>query len=122
MNKILTNAEIFGLASELPKVFKETDIFPVKINFYLQKNIKKLTELAQEIDAERINIIKKYGTLVENNQYSVSSENIDKANSELQDLLNLTQEVPVSIVSLDLFDGINLSIEQVSAISFMIEE
>lgn len=123
--KTLTNLEIFNLANLLIENFNTNDLsFPVKVNFYLQKNMNKVIEMAREIEENRMEIIKKYGAPSEEDpaQYAIAPEHVAEANQELTDLFGLTQEVVFNMLSLDWFDGIELTSGQVKAISIMITE
>lgn len=123
--KNLTNLEIYNYATLLLEHFQASEMnFPVKVSFYLQKNIDILVELAKDVEKNRIEIIKKYGVASEDNeeQYVVAPENIEVANNELNDLLALTQEVSLNMLKLDWFDNIDLTNAQVKAISIMIAE
>ena len=51
MLKILTNEEIYLINQELNKVFNDFNQYlPAKVNFYIQKNRKKIADLAKEIE------------------------------------------------------------------------
>jgi hypothetical protein len=118
----LTNNQIYTYASNLA-AFNIDVKLPVRINFYLQKNIQLIQTLAQEIDTARINIAKEFGELTEDGSaYTVPPENMAAAKQELSDLFNLTQEVNIYMLTLDDFDGIELTMQQLDAIMFMIEE
>jgi hypothetical protein len=60
---LMTNMEIFTKANSLNKLDLSQCILPVKIGFFLAKNIDCLTVLAKEIDNARFNIGKTYGEL-----------------------------------------------------------
>ena len=83
---------------------------PIKINFYLQKNIQLIAQAATEIENARLLIAQQYGTINE------------IVNKELNDLLNLEQDLNIHIFKLSDFDNIELTYQQMSAIMFMIEE
>jgi hypothetical protein len=87
----LTNNEIYGYAVALNEAFADnTQRLPMKVNFYLQKNKKTLVELGQDIEESRAEIIRSYGELTEDGtQYSIPASNIEAAQKELEDLLNL---------------------------------
>lgn len=124
---LYTNLDIYNKAMALVEAFntkegKELN-YPVKINYYLQKNIKAFVDAATEIEEKRIEIVQKYGNKKENSEeYIIPEEKMDEAGKELQDFFELEQEIPVSMLKLDWFDNIDMTAEQVSAISFMIEE
>lgn len=120
----LKNIEIYNYANSLGENFIDNTLsLPIKANFYLQKNIKELLELAQDIERERIEIAKKYGTPSEDGgQYEVPPENIHLAQKELEDLFNLTQEVKIYPIDLDAFGDAELTAAQMKALLFMIKE
>ena len=119
----LTNQKIYEYASGLI-VFNGFDIkLPVKISFFLQKNIKIITEAAQEVNEARLEIARTYGTYSEEEGvYNIPTESIPITQSEINDLFNLEQDLNIHIFKLDDFDNIELTYQQLSAIMFMIEE
>ena len=124
MNITLTNNQIYNYINSLIENFSKSDIkFPVKVNFYLQKNQNTLLALAQEIEQERINIAQEYGILnEETEQYEVPPEKIQEASQKLNDLFDLTQEVKLYKVKLEDFGNIELTSGQMQALLFMIED
>ncbi len=118
----LTNGKIYNAMIQLASFSIEGKL-PVKINFFLQKNIQTLAAASQEIEAARIKVAQDFGELSEDGtQYIVPSEKMVEAQSELNDLFGLEQELNIHIFKLDDFDGIDLTYQQLSAIMFMIEE
>ena len=68
--KTMSNLEIFNTASALIEAFQgqtEDTHFPVKVNFFLQKNMNSIIETARDIEKARAEIIKKFGTPSEDN-------------------------------------------------------
>lgn len=120
----LTNEQIYIIAQNLFIAFNESTLtLPVKINFALIKNKKILLELAQEIDLLRENIVAKYGTQSEDNQYVISADQKDTAVQELNELFALEQEVDIYKIHLTEFkDEDVLTMAQMEALMFMIEE
>ena len=111
----LTNNEIYNYAMGLAQFNIDVKI-PVRVNFFLQKN-------AQEIDATRVAIAQQFGELnEEGTAYNIPPEKMAAAQQELNDLFNLVQDANIHVFSLDDFDGIELTTQQLSAIMFMIEE
>lgn len=122
-NKTMTNLEIYAYANALMDAFKEDITLPVKVNFYLQKNMTRMIEAGKEIEKTRMDIIQKYGTPTEDGQnIEVSADMVETVNKELEDLFALEQEIKVNEIALDAFDGIDLTSAQVAAISFMIKD
>ena len=124
MNMTLTNNQIYNYIDSLIENFSKSDIkFPVKVNFYLQKNQNTLLTLAQEIEQERVNIAQEYGILnKETEQYEVPPEKIQEASQKLNDLFDLTQEVKLYKVKLEDFGNVELTSGQMQALLFMIED
>ena len=122
--KNMTNLEIYNAANLLLTNFQDANMeLTVKVNYYFQKNMNHIVEMAQDIDKSRMAIFAKYGTLdQENNQYRFKPEDTDVVNKELQDLFDLEQEVKLNMLKLDWFDGIKLTTQQVAALEFIIEE
>jgi hypothetical protein len=119
----MTNLEIYNTASKLVEAFSDAQQkFPVKMNFFLQKNKKNLVSLAQEIEESRITIAQTYGTLTEDGGYTVPAENIAKAQGELDQLFNIEQDVNIIKISYnDLDPNMELTAAQMDALMFMIE-
>ena len=120
----LTNNEIYNYANALANEFGNDQVkFPIKVNFYLQKNIVELIGLAQDIEKERLKIAEEFGTLNEETQnYDIPKENIAAASNKLDELFNLTQEVKIYKVKLDAFNDVDLTSAQMQALLFMIDE
>ena len=121
---LMKNSEIYNYAQALTEAFRDNDQrLPVKINFYLQKNKKTLLSLSQDIEQSRMEIAQNYGILnEEGTAYTIPDENISIVNTEIQDLFNIEQEVPIYKVSIDSFsDDLTLTTAQMEAIMFMID-
>ena len=122
-NITLTNLEIYTTAQALMENITTDINLPVKVGFYIQKNMKKMTELAQEIEKSRMEIFDKYGEKdEENNQYKFDKSVQEQVQKELNDLFDLTQEVKTNMLELDWFDDIDLNANQIAAISYMIAD
>lgn len=122
-NITLTNLEIYTTAQALMENITTDMNLPVKIGFYIQKNMKKMTELAQEIEKSRMEIFDKYGEKDEkNNQYKFDKSVQEQVQKELNDLFDLTQDVKTNMLELDWFDDIDLNANQIAAISYMIAD
>ena len=122
-NITLTNLEIYTTAQALMESITTDINLPVKVGFYIQKNMKKMIELAQEIEKSRMEIFDKYGEKdEENNQYKFDKSVQEQVQKELNDLFDLTQDVKTNMLELDWFDDIDLNANQIAAISYMIAD
>lgn len=122
-NITLTNLEIYTTAQALMENITTDINLPVKVGFYIQKNMRKMTELAQEIEKSRMEIFDKYGEKdEENNQYKFDKSVQEQVQKELNDLFDLTQDVKTNMLELDWFDDIDLNANQIAAISYMIAD
>ena len=93
---LYANEELYLILKNLnEQIFSQTDlIFPVKINFYIQKNKNLLIPLVQEIEDTRIKIVSANGTLnKETNQYSIDPDKMPIVIDELNKLFAIQQEV-----------------------------
>ena len=119
-----TNKEIYEKAVEIVTAFSnETKYIPVKLNFAIQKNLLTFSNLREEIEKNRIHIAETHGELnQEKNHYDIKKEYIEKVNQELEDLFSIEQEVDVKTCSLSQIENIDLTMEQMQAIMFMIIE
>ena len=120
----LTNQEIYEMAASIAAAFSnEAKYIPVKLNFAIQKNLSIFSNLQKEIEDNRVRIAQEYGKLdQENMRYIIEEENKTKAEQELNDLFSMEQEVEVRTCPLSLIENIDLTLEQMQAIMFMIVE
>lgn len=120
----MTNNEIYTYARVLMEVFQDGEQkFPIKVNFYLQKNKTTLLALAQDIEKARLEIAQNYGELNETGeQYIIPNDKMAEATKELEDLFNLEQEVQIYKINIDSFsDDMVLTAAQMEALMFMID-
>lgn len=119
----LTNNQIYEYGQFLA-IFSNNNIkMPVRISFYLQKNIQIIRQAAEEIENARLALAAQYGTLNESQTgYDIPMSNIEFVNRELNDLFSLEQELNIHQFKLSDFDNIELTFQELSAIMFMIAE
>lgn len=121
----LTNLQIYNYANALLEEFGAgCDItLPVKINFFLQKNIQTLTTLGKEVENARLAIVQQYGELnEEGTAYIIPADKIEAASNELNDLLSLEQDVLIRTFKIESFDNVDLTYKQMNALMFMIDD
>ena len=123
INKILTNGEIYNLAMCLSNSFVDNELYlPAAVNYSIQKNKTIISELVQEIEQHRINIIHHYGEILEDGNIRVPENKVDDANKEINDLLSIEQEIKIYTFKIEEIADVQLTSAQMSSIMFMIEE
>ena len=94
-HKKMTNGEIYNTADALSRAFTSAEdmAYPVKVNFFMQKNIEKITAAAQDIEKARLDIAKHYGVLSEDGQrYEIPDDKTDAVAEEMKNLFSLEQD------------------------------
>lgn len=118
----IINFEIATLLENL-LVFSESDKYvPMKLGFCVNKNIKILTDLLKEIEKSKNIIYTEYGTTEDGITYTIPKDNVEIAQKELNDLAMIEQEIPIQTVKYSLIENLELTMQQISSIMFMIEE
>lgn len=121
----LTNLQIYNYANTLLEEFGvDCGIkLPVRINFFLQKNIQTLTALGKEVETARLAIVQQYGELNEDGTaYVIPADKVEDATKELNDLLTLEQDVAIRTFDIESFNDVDLTYKQMSALMFMIDD
>ena len=118
-----TNFDIYNYGQQVNGMFTNKDLYlPAKVNFFLQKNIQTMINAAEEIEKSRIEIVRHYGVPnEETGSIEVPVELTAVATAEIQDLFNLEQELNITPINIEKFGNIELTLEQMNAIMFMIE-
>lgn len=119
----IINRQIYDLYQELTSAFlNEKRYFPAKVNYIIQKNLKTLYQLTQEIENIRLNIVEQYGEIKENYECVILPENISIATKELNDLSNIEQDINILYLQLKDIEDIEFTPAQMGAILFMIKD
>jgi len=122
---LYTNEELYTILKNLnEQILSKIDlIFPVRVNFYIQKNINLLRPLIQEVEDTRINLISSNGTLnEETNQYIIDPDKMQYVVDELNKLFAIQQEVNFYQCDLEDLGNMPLTMQQMDALMFMIKE
>lgn len=124
IEKVMTNGEIYQIAIALTNAgFNDNEIYiPAAINFAIQKNKLILLENAEIIEKGRMAIIEHYSSEKIENSFTIPQENVDKANEELKELLDIEQVVKLYTFSIEALGDIKFTSAQMQAIMFMIED
>ena len=127
MIKNMSNNTIILTAQALESFFAEmihSDKYylPAKLSFYIQKNKNTIMEMKKHIEDSRDMIVLHYGERQADGSFSVSEDLREKANNELSELLQITQDCEIIPIALSDLDGYYFTPKQMEALSFMIEE
>lgn len=121
----MTNLQIYNRGVAL-RTFIADNVnlkLPIKINFFLQRNIAQIMDAGTEIEQYRTNIGQKYGSLnASETGYDISPENMVLAQQELDELMSIEQDIPISLLSLEDFGNIEITTGEMAALLFMIAE
>lgn len=127
MIKTMSNRNIYSIGLKLDSFFNsetlKTKYLPAKINFLIQKNKQELFKICNQLEKVREDVIRKYGEVDETNStFTLPNEVTKQVNNELDELLDLTQKINISMIKLSDLEGLEFTLEQMDALMFMIEE
>lgn len=125
MKKTFSNKQILDISTKLNNIFVDTEdilILPIKINFYLQKNIELFNDLASSVESSRFDIGRKYGEPLEDGSFKIKKENIAIAQKALDELQSLEQIADIYVISISELENIQLNTKQMNALLFMLYE
>lgn len=121
----MTNREYYNLYHNLDAVYENISkvYFPARANFYIQSNFKALQSFIQALISERNRIISHYGSLNEEGVFQIKDpETLAEANKELDDLLALEANLEIKEIPISWLENVELTLEQMNVLSFMIKE
>lgn len=117
LREILMSEQVLGaLASEKLKT---------STNWKIMKNLKKIQEETQIFETFKAEKIKQYGKFdEEQNDYILTQDNENYAVvvSELEELLNQTVNLDIQKIKLEEIENVELNVQQLFKIEWMIEE
>lgn len=116
----MSNQEIYNYAQKLTRFTLGDTKIPIRINFFLQRNINTIVLLGQEIENLKLTIASTYGTPTDEG-FFIPLENREVVAKELEALWSIEQEVDIAIFNLSDLDELNLTWDQLSSIFFMIQ-
>ena len=114
---ILNNAQIFESVMVLSKAEEKG-----MLGYAIARNRQKLIPEIQEYSKKRDELLKQYGTDIGNGQFQLMPENAAKFYEELRPYSELTVDVPVMQVTLDVFCSGDLTSSAMETLNWMVEE
>lgn len=119
----LTNGYILIYTETLVEEILSNDKlkFPAKVSYIIQRNYKKLLEIAQDILKAKVEICEEYSTSKENDVYRFDDkEKMYKANEELTGLMSVEQEVNILTFDIAAIEDLSLTSKQMEILMLMI--
>lgn len=129
MTKKLTNADVLAFYNKLMEMHAKEEktgesIFKsIKVNFAIRRNKEKLLPILRSYEESRQEIVKKYKD--ENStdeKIQIKIECAEQYSNDMNELLNIENEVDIHSVAIDALSECNLTMSEMDAIYFMIEE
>lgn len=127
----LTNREIVNIINNIGGI--TTKKLPIKLSFAIQKNVRKLEEVAKEYDEARKKILEDNAEkdedgkpVIEDNQFKIIDT--EKNTKEILELLDFENEVEIHTIDLSMLEQCDLERfdsltgTEVGLLSFMINE
>ena len=116
----MKNGQILELYEALNRISAKKDIkFSVYAGYAIAKNKETLRQEAVLIYKMRQDIVMEHGTL-DGKDIIVPKEYIDEVNQKINELMEIETEVKLLCVPVDAFFGVELNIEDIEGLSFMI--
>lgn len=117
----MKNGEVIELFETLQRISENKELkFNVALGYTMARNKEKLRQEAIIIYKMRRDIIMEYGR-VDGKDIVVPNEHVDEVEKKLNDLMKIENNVEVTKVPIDLFDNIELNIEDIEGLSGMIQ-
>lgn len=117
----MTNYEMDMHLDNLKAIADKKDL-PGRLSYAIAKNMRKMKEELQEYLETKYDLIKKYGELKDDRYQIVDNDKVKAYAEEIQDIANMEQTLDLVTVTPDVFDSINISVDEILALEFMIEE
>ena len=116
----MKNGEVLELYETLQRISQNNDLkLSVALGYMMAKNKEKLRQEATIIYGLRRDIIMEHGR-VEGKDIIVPNEYIDEVNRKVNDLMEIENDVEITKVPVDLFENIELNMEDIEGLSNML--
>lgn len=117
----MTNYEMDRNLENLKAIARKKEM-PGSLSYAIAKNIRKMQEELKEYLEVKYDLIQKYGELTDNKYQITDQDKIRDYAEEIQDIAQIEQTVDLIKISPKLFDRINITVEEIMALEFMIED
>lgn len=117
----MKNGEVLELYETLQRIGQNKELkFNVALGYVMAKNKEKLRQEATIIYGLRRDIIMEHGQ-VDGKDIVVPNEHVDEVNKRVNELMEIENDVGLILVPIDLFNGIELNMEDIEGLSGMIQ-
>lgn len=117
----MTNYEMDNNLENLKAIADKKEM-PGKLSYAIARNMRKMQEELKEYLETKYDLIKKYGELQDNRYHITDQESVRAYAEEIRDIANIQQTLDLIRVSPDLFDHINITVDEIMAMEFMIDD
>jgi len=115
----VTNRTIFECQRALPKLARQPLVG--KTSYWVGRYVERISRLIKSIDAERMELVKKYGT--KNDQgITVEDDKMPDFTKDFDTILDTEIEIDIKKIAFEQLGNIQLSGEEAVALSFILEE
>lgn len=124
----IKNKEVIARLNQLNRF--TADKLPVKLTYAIARNLRKLSDANEDFSTARNQLLDKYNVKAENGQPAYKTTgNIEIAEDckkgwekDIEELLDIEVEIDIHTVDYSAIEALDLSVENVLAIDFMIKE
>lgn len=110
----MTIKQIMQINNNLEKIFDKK--LPIKFSFILAKNKRKIQDILDIYQQERIKLLKKYakkdenGEIITDEEGKVKIQHFNTFSKQLDELLNLQQDIKLDKISEEEFNNYDLKL------------
>lgn len=117
----MKNGEVIELYETLQRISENKDLkFNVALGYTMARNKEKLRQEATIIYKMRRDIIMEHGQ-VDGKDITVPAKYVDEVNKKINDLMEIENDINITTVPIELFNDIELNMEDIEGLSGMIQ-
>lgn len=117
----MKNGEVIELYETLQRISENKDLkFNVALGYTMARNKEKLRQEATIIYKMRRDIIMEHGK-IDGKDITVPAEYVDEVNKKINDLMEIENDIQLTQVPVELFNNIELNMEDIEGLSGMIQ-
>ena len=119
----MLNQDILNNYEQLKTVCEKAVIkFPATVSFTIIHNLRKMQPIVEDIQATYDNLVLKYADRIDSNCFKVPEQNREAFNKEVNALYSIDTEIQISKIQFSDIKDLMISLQEMDALYFMIEE